>query len=103
MRYEIRPIRDPEMTRLGAVIATAESRSEAEAIASAESLRQYGVAIIDTVEQTIDFGDRVIAIQEWLFESADAPFAHLLEEPATGNRDCPDCGGTGLLSTEATV
>jgi len=59
MRYQIRPIRDPEMTLLGPVIATAESRSEAEAIASSEATRQWGVAIIDTVEQTIDWGDRV--------------------------------------------
>jgi len=80
MRYEIRPILDPEMTRLGAVIATAESRAEAEAIASAESTRQWGVAILDTVDQTIDWGDRVTTIQEWLFSSADAQMRHLLEE-----------------------
>jgi len=71
MRYEIRPIRDPEMTRLGAVIATAESRPEAEAIASDESTRQWGVVIIDTLEQTIDWGDRVTTIQEWLEQDGD--------------------------------
>jgi len=71
MRYQIRPIRDPEMTLLGPVIATAESRSEAEAIASDESTRQWGVVIIDTLEQTIDWGDRVTTIQEWLEQDGD--------------------------------
>lgn len=64
MRYEIRTIEDADMTELGDVVATTSSATEAKELAADHSGNVYGAAILDTQEQTIDWGHAVTAVGE---------------------------------------
>ena len=58
MRYQVRMIRDAEMTELcDEVQFSTDDKAEAEAWASGNF--QHGAAVVDTVEGTIDWGHAV--------------------------------------------
>ncbi len=64
MRYQIRAVADPEMsakeTLRGEVLAETDDRDEAKRMAVDLSAGlPWGTAIIDTMEQRIDWGDHV--------------------------------------------
>jgi hypothetical protein len=60
MRYEIRVIGDENYTSLGALLHTTESAAAAKAIAlSLAGGEFYGVAVLDTVAGTVDWGNEV--------------------------------------------
>jgi hypothetical protein len=56
MRYEIRLIKNAELTLLGTLLGATDDAAEAKQIADDNSTFQWGSAIVDRQNETVDWG-----------------------------------------------